>query len=81
VLHTIVLQLNEGARLRDCLEYLQTYGMIQAVFPPAADDEGESGIGDEVDGDLPPPDDGGFADHFLARRNAAIRRSRLTRNS
>jgi hypothetical protein len=76
MLHTIILQLHEGPRLRDCLDYLRSFGPIRIVFPgreyksmKASDEERAREPGYETARLLPRGGDGGFAEQFLRERS------------
>ena len=33
-MHTVIMQVREGIRVRECLEYLRTLGLVRIIFPP-----------------------------------------------
>lgn len=78
----MIIQLGTATSPREYLNYLRTLGIVRVVFP--SHEYGEpnwSGVGEEVTRPLNSAGDGGYADRFLARRNDAVWRSRLTRDS
>ncbi len=78
----MIIQLGEGIRPRDYLEYLRSLGFVRVIFP--AHEYGKPNwtvVGEEETRRLNWAGDDGYAERFLARRNDAIWHSRLTRDS